>query len=69
MQLRAMNLYATRGDRVSLLRAAQLDPGNYRLQLRLARIGGRTRCDHARAAHALYPSAAAAAQASKGCGE
>ncbi len=69
-QLAAMDIYATRGDRVSLANAAHIDPGNYRLQLRLSRMGNRKqRCEHARAAHALFPAAAAAAEASRGCGE
>ena len=63
----AMDIFATHSDRASLLRAAQIDPGNYRLQLRLARMGGRTRCEHARAAHALFPTARAAADAARGC--
>lgn len=70
MQLEAMNVYATRGDRASLERASRIDPGNYRLQLRLARSGSRRqRCPHARAAHELFPGAAAAAEAARGCGE
>ena len=69
MQLVSMDIYATHSDRASLARAAQIDPGNYRLRLRLARSGGRTRCEHARAAHALFPSAQAAAEAARGCGE
>lgn len=68
MQLDAMHIYATRGDRASLERAAHLDPGNYRLQLRLARSGSRRqRCPHALAAHALFPNAEAAAAAARGC--
>ncbi len=55
-QLYSMNAYATGKD---LARAAQIDPGNYRLQLRL----GRRNCAHARAAHKLYPHA----QAARGC--
>jgi O-antigen ligase len=59
-QLIAMGVYSTRGDRPSLAQAAQIDPGNYRLQLRLARMGKREqRCAHGRAAHALFPAAAA----------
>jgi O-antigen ligase len=65
-QLVAMDVYATRSDRPSLERAARIDPSNYRLQLRLAH-GGRARCEHARAAHALYPSAEAAAEAARDC--
>ena len=67
-QLTAMDVYATHSDRTSLERASHIDPSNYRLQLRLAR-GGRTRCEHARAAHALYPSAEAAAAAARACKE
>ena len=68
MQLTAMQIYATRSDRPSLTRAAQIDPGNYRLRLRLARMGRRQqRCEHARAAHALFPNAHAARDVSRGC--
>lgn len=65
-QLVAMNLYATHGDRATLERASRIDPGNYRLQLRLAR-GGKSRCEHALAAHALFPHAQPAIDASRGC--
>jgi hypothetical protein len=68
-QLVAMDLYATHSDRASLVSAARIDPGNYRLRLRLAHMGGRARCENARAAHALFPSARAAADASRGCGK
>ncbi len=68
-KLMAMDVFATHSDRASLVRAAQIDPGNYRLQLRLARLRGRDRCVHARAAHALFPAARAAADASRGCGK
>ena len=68
-QLTAMQVYATRGDRTSLTRAAQIDPGNYRVRLRLGRTGRRQqRCEHARAAHALFPNAEAARAISRGCG-
>jgi hypothetical protein len=68
MQLTAMQIYATRGDRASLVRAAQIDPGNYRLRLRLARSGRRQqRCAHALAALALFPNADAARDLSRGC--
>lgn len=68
-QVSAMNTYATTSDRAALTRAAQIDPGNYRLQLRLARIARsrEARCEHARAAHELFPSAAAARQLASGC--
>ncbi len=66
-QLAVMHTYETHRDRASLTSAAHLDPGNYRLQLRLARMGGRSHCEHARAARALYPTAGAAAQLMRGC--
>jgi O-antigen ligase len=70
-QLLAMEMYATNSDRPSLERASQIDPGNYRLHLRLARIERRRqqRCDHARFAHALFPNADAARALARGCGE
>jgi O-antigen ligase len=66
-QLTAMEIYATTSDRASLEQAARIDPGNYRLQLRLARMGGRRRCEHARAAHALFPGADEAASLERRC--
>ncbi|HSY48890.1 MAG TPA: O-antigen ligase family protein [Thermoanaerobaculia bacterium] len=68
-QLTAMEIYAAHSDRASLVRAAGIDPGNFRLRLRLARLGGRARCENARAARALFPSARAAVDASRGCGK
>jgi len=62
-QLVAMDMYTTGS---SLTRAATIDPGNYRVQLHLAR-SGKHRCEHARAAHDLYPSARAAAEIARGC--
>jgi hypothetical protein len=62
-QLIAMSLYDSAPQR-----AAQIDPGNYRLQLRLAR-GGKQRCEHARAAHALFPEACDARALARGCGD
>lgn len=66
-QIAAMEFF-TRGDRPSLRRAAVIDPGNYRVRMRLAR-GGKERCRHALAARALYPNATAARAAARGCGE
>jgi O-antigen ligase len=67
-QVTAMQIFATRSDRASLTQAARIDPGNYRLRMRLARMGRRQqRCEHARAAHALFPSAETARAASRGC--
>jgi O-antigen ligase len=70
-QLVAMQMYASRGDRASLANASRIDPGNFRLHLRLARSGPRReRCAHAAAAHALFPSSRAAADASRSlCGD
>lgn len=63
-QLAAMHLHGAG----SLERAARLDPGNYRVRLRLARSGPRAeRCEHALAARELYPRAAAARAAARGC--
>jgi len=67
-QLVAMQIYATRSDRASLTRASHIDPGNFRLQLRLSRMGNRRdRCEHALAARALYPNSEAARAAARGC--
>ena len=66
LQIAAMELFAT-GDRAAIRRAAVLDPGNYRVRMRLARMGGRGRCEHALAARALYPHAAAARNAARAC--
>ena len=44
--------------------AAAIDPGNFRIQMRLA-----GKCEHARAAHALFPYAVAARAAARRCGE
>ncbi|HEX8173089.1 MAG TPA: O-antigen ligase family protein [Thermoanaerobaculia bacterium] len=63
MQVAAMEIFATSWDRTELERAAQLDPGNYRVQLRL----GRRSCDHAAAAHALFPHARAARSLAARC--
>ena len=66
-QLAAMPLYAS--ERNTLLRlAAWVDPGNYRVHLRLARNGrGEQRCRHALAARELYPNAQAARQLARRC--
>lgn len=72
-QLAAMGIYTHSGDAAALERAARLDPGSYRVHLRLARaLSGRRsrerRCEHAEAAHALLPEAAAAKVLRRGCG-
>jgi O-antigen ligase len=68
-QLTAMQIYVTRSDRDALTRAALIDPGNYRLRLRLTRMGKRQqRCEHALAARSMFPNAEAARAAARGCG-
>lgn len=64
-QLVAMQMYE---NGRSLARASVVDPGNYRLHLRLARSGKRSaRCSHALSAHALLPHADAAAALARNC--
>lgn len=65
-QLVGMDVYTTARNRAELERGSQIDPGNFRLHLRLAR-GGKQRCVHATAAHALFPSAQVAKQLARGC--
>jgi len=68
-QLASMSAFVNRSDRASLERASEVDPSNYRLQMRLARGGKRSdRCEHARAAHELYPQADAARALFRPCG-
>jgi hypothetical protein len=68
----AMGIYDYGGNARSLATAALIDPGNYRVRLRLARGGSglnrAQRCRHARAAHDLFPSAGAARDLSRRCG-
>ena len=66
-QIAAIEIDATRSDRESLELAARIDPGNYRVQLDLARKGGEGKCEHALAAKALFPNAAAARRVARGC--
>ena len=67
-QLGAMTRYAPDAAIADLERAAELDPGNYRVRLRLAQRLGRPRgCPHARAAHALFPEAVAARRLAERC--
>ncbi|MEX1182768.1 MAG: O-antigen ligase family protein [Gemmatimonadota bacterium] len=71
LQLTAMGIDSQTGSTAWRARAAVLDPGNYRLRLRLARSSSglprETRCEHATAARALFPSASAARDLSAGC--
>ncbi len=72
-QVLAMQAFAT-GDRLgSVQRAATLDPGSYRIQLRLALLGLNTRgCKvarpHAERAAAMFPSANAPRSIVRRCG-
>ncbi len=68
-QIGAMYLYVGNGSSASLEQASRLDPGNYRLRLRLAQHRGDTgsRCTHARAARDLYPHAVAARRQAQRC--
>jgi O-antigen ligase len=55
-------------SKTSLDAAARIDPWNYRLRLRLAHRGKRAvRCEHARAAHALFPHAEEARSLARDC--
>lgn len=63
-QLAAMALYTADRD---LERAAQLDPGNYRVRVRLAQRGGSGRCAHALVARDLFPYAATAQRLARRC--
>jgi O-antigen ligase len=67
-QLVAIGIFSSGSSRAALERASVIDPGNYRLHLRLARSGKKQqRCAHAAAAHALFPHATAAREAMQGC--
>jgi hypothetical protein len=67
-QVIAMEIFATAEDRASLEHAAKIDPGNYFVQMRLARRGNRKqRCEHAVIARSLFPLAQAARDVSRGC--
>jgi hypothetical protein len=68
-QLAGMKIYASSEKPAALEHAALLDPGNYRVHLLLARTyaRGEDRCEHATAAHHLFPNAAAARSLSRGC--
>lgn len=67
-QLFAMDVYSANEGRESLRRAALVDPGNYRLQVRLARLGSKdARCRHALAARSLFPNAELAKRLARRC--
>ncbi len=69
-QLVGMTIYSTSSDHAALERASRIDRGSYWLHLHLARGGRRNqRCDHARAAHALFPNAEAARRLARACGD
>ena len=64
----ASQITAIEVSKTNITAAAKIDPANYRLRMRLARGGKRkARCEHARAAHALFPQAAEARRLAKGC--
>ncbi len=68
MQVRAMQVVSESPTPADLLRATHLDPGNYRIHMRLAQRGNRqSRCVHAVAASELYPHSVRAAQAARRC--
>jgi hypothetical protein len=70
-QLAGMHIYTQTSNATALSRAALIDPGNFRLRVRLARANSglprAERCRHARAAHALMPSAQEARNLSRRC--
>jgi O-antigen ligase len=69
-QTAAMSLYTADETHADLERAARLDPGNYRVHLRLAqrsRNDPEARCRYAQAAHDLFPHAAEAARLARRC--
>jgi hypothetical protein len=70
-QLTAMGIFVERSDTAWLTRAARIDPGNFRLRVRLARPGTglprAERCAHARAAHEQFPSAREARDLNRRC--
>ena len=67
-QLVGIGIYSNDRSRAALTTAALIDPGNYRVRLRLARLGNRAqRCKHALAARDLMPNAQEARAVSRGC--
>jgi O-antigen ligase len=72
-QLMAMSLYATSARTATLERASALDPGSYRIHVRLAQLYiGRGDCKrgrvHANAAKQLFPSSPNARRLAAACG-
>jgi O-antigen ligase len=69
-QLSAMGIFAGEPGRSGLELAATLDPGNYRVRMAAARSYGAReegRCEHARAAHGLFPNSRAARSLAAPC--
>ncbi|HUF50901.1 MAG TPA: O-antigen ligase family protein [Longimicrobiales bacterium] len=70
-QLVAMGIHANSESVTWLSRASRIDPGNYRLHIRLARSGSgldrAARCNHARAARNLMPNAEEANRLARPC--
>lgn len=68
-QLASIAAYSVSESRAVLSTAALIDPSNYRLRVRLARMGPRAaRCRHAQAARALYPNSGEARALASNCG-
>jgi hypothetical protein len=73
MQLASMALFSSGTTVAAYDRASIVDPGSYRIQMRIAEIGAeRGRCDlvkrHAMRAHELFPSAPEPAHLLAPCG-
>lgn len=69
-QMVGIGIYSNDRSRAALTTAALIDPGNYRVRVRLARLGTRAqRCKHALAARSLLPNAQEARAVSRGCGK
>ena len=70
-QLASMGIHANASGAEWLRRGSRIDPGNYRLHVRLARAGSglrrAERCEHAIAARDLYPEAREARNLARGC--
>jgi O-antigen ligase len=71
MELTGMGIYANADSTRWLSRGARIDPGSYRLHVRLARRGSglnrASRCAHALAARDLLPNAQEARNLASGC--
>ena len=73
-QLVSMGMFSSATSVAAYGHAAAVDPGSYRIQMRIAELGAeRGRCDlvkrHAMRAHNLFPAASEPAHLLAGCGE